>query len=143
MALKIRPRNVTGAAALAVSMLVGIASSSLAQSAPPNALKQRDQELEALRAKQKEALETDRKLRAEIETLGEDRRKLNQAMIDAAARVRSAEERLVTTESRLAPLQGEEAAIRRSLEGRRAVLAEVLAALQRIGRRPPPAVIVR
>ena len=143
MAFNIRARNLTSAAALAVSVLAGATDSSLAQSAPPNALKQRDQDLEALRAKQKETLENDRKLRAEIETLGEDRRKLNQGLIDAAARVRSAEERLATTESRLAPLQGEEAVIRRSLESRRAVLAEVLAALQRIGRRPPPVVIVR
>jgi hypothetical protein len=40
-------------------------------------------------------------------------------------------------------LQSSEAAIRRSLEGRRNLIAEVLAALQRIGRRPPPAVLVR
>lgn len=44
---------------------------------------------------------------------------------------------------RLALLQSSEAAIRRSLEGRRHLIAEVLAALQRIGRRPPPAVLVR
>ena len=33
--------------------------------------------------------------------------------------------------------------LRRSLEGRRATIAEVLAALQRIGRNPPPALMVR
>src|SRR4029079_15742753 len=35
-----------------------------------------------------------------------------------------------------------ERALRRSLEGRRATIAEVLAALQRIGRHPPPAIMV-
>ncbi|MBL7406299.1 hypothetical protein INQ30_28725, partial [Escherichia coli] len=35
-----------------------------------------------------------------------------------------------------------EAAIRHSLQGRRGIVAEILAALQRMGRRPPPAVLV-
>ena len=41
------------------------------------------------------------------------------------------------------PLDENETAIRKSLDGRRALLAEVLAALQRMGRRPPPAVVVQ
>src|SRR5262249_34144478 len=36
-----------------------------------------------------------------------------------------------------------ERALRNSLEAKRAVIAEVLAALQRIGRNPPPALMVR
>jgi septal ring factor EnvC (AmiA/AmiB activator) len=43
----------------------------------------------------------------------------------------------------LQALTASEAAIRRSLESRRGVIVEVFAALQRMGRRPPPAVLVR
>src|SRR5205085_9375035 len=79
----------------------------------------------------------------EIAALGQNRRELNQALIDTAARVRLIEARLAMSESRLKTLDDQEHTIRGSLDNRRAVIAEVLAALQRIGRRPPPALIVR
>ncbi len=43
-------------------------------------------------------------------------------------------------ETRLHELEGSEADKRKSLTGRRALIAEVLAALQRVGHHPPPAV---
>src|SRR5581483_5215391 len=46
-----------------------------------------------------------------------------------------------STQERLKPLDDKERNIRKSLDGRRAVIGEVLAALQRMGRRPPPALI--
>ncbi len=108
-----------------------------------DALKLRDQELEVLRAQQKRAAESEKALRLEIEQLGADRRKLNQALIDTAGKLRDGETRLGASEQRLKPLEQREQALRGSLEGRRAVIAEVLAALQRIGRQPPPALMVR
>jgi septal ring factor EnvC (AmiA/AmiB activator) len=111
--------------------------------AAPDALRQRDRELEAARAEQRKAIETERKLRQEIEALGADRRRLNQQLIDTAARVRAVETRITEAESRLTPLDDAERGIRASLDDRSALIAEVLAALQRIGRRPPPAVMVR
>jgi len=107
-----------------------------------DALKQRDQELEAVRAEQKKAAEHEAELKREIEQIGADRRKINQDLIDTAARVRGVENRISATEARLKPLDDNERSIRKSLDGRRAVIAEVLAALQRIGRRPPPALLV-
>ena len=64
------------------------------------------------------------------------------ALIDTAARLRDAEANLTGTEERIKPLEDEERAMRQSLAERREVLAEVLAALQRMGRRPPPALLV-
>src|SRR5918995_3532140 len=108
-----------------------------------DALSQRDQEYEALQAERKKALEAETKLREEIDAVAGDRRKLNGQLIDTAARVRMVEQRIAASETRLKPLDENESAIRKSLEGRRALLAEVLSALQRMGRRPPPAVIVQ
>src|SRR4029079_9677408 len=68
---------------------------------------------------------------------------LNQALIDGAARLRDTEDRIAETEGRLKPLDDNERSLRQSLEGRRATIAEVLAALQRVGRHPPPAIMVR
>jgi septal ring factor EnvC (AmiA/AmiB activator) len=108
-----------------------------------DALRQRDQELEAIRAEQKKAAESQTKLKEEIDAIGEDRRKFNHALIDGAARLRDTEDRIVETEGRLKPLDDSQRSLRQSLEGRRATIAEVLAALQRMGRHPPPAIMVR
>ena len=105
-------------------------------------LKQRDQELEAARAAQREAEENQDKLRREIEALGADRRALNAQLIDTAARVRDVEANIEATQARLEPLDDREHLFTTSLAERRTAIVEILAALQRIGRRPPPALLV-
>ena len=115
----------------------------LAAQSALDALRQRDQELEAIRGEQKKAADTQAKLKQEIDAIGEDRRKLNQALIDGAGRLRDTEDRIAETELRLKPLDDSERRLRRSLEGRRSTIAEVLAALQRLGHHPPPAIMVR
>nr|WP_165221466.1 murein hydrolase activator EnvC [Allorhizobium pseudoryzae] len=67
---------------------------------------------------------------------------LRQALIDSAARRKALEEQIQTSEKKLAQLKLKEDGIRKSLHDRRGVLAEVLAALQRMGRNPPPALLV-
>ncbi|MEX2035229.1 MAG: hypothetical protein WEA28_08565, partial [Xanthobacteraceae bacterium] len=130
------------AATLGLVLVFASNAPAIAQSAL-DALRQRDQELESVQSEQKKAAETQAKLQAEIDAIGEDRRKLNQALIATAARVRAEEARLAEAEERLKPLDDSERALRQSLEGRRATIAEVLAALQRIGRHPPPAIMIR
>jgi len=100
-------------------------------------------ELQILREEQRKAAEIEARLKADIEAIGKDRSKLNEALIDAAARVRALETQIATREGRIQVLDDNDRAIRDSLTERRAVIAEVLAALQRIGRRPPPALMVR
>src|SRR5947208_12192439 len=133
-------------------LIAGVACASLAQAqtpAPqtaavaPDAIKQREQELEAARARQKSAEEAQAKLKAEITSLGQDRTQLNQQLIDTAANVRTVETKIDEAEARLRSLNGREQAMRSSLDSRRADIVEVLAALQRAGRRTPPALLVR
>src|SRR5215218_3329824 len=109
----------------------------------PDAIKQREQELEAARASRKSAEEAQAKLKAEITSLGQDRTQLNQQLIDTAANVRTVEIKIDEAEVRLRSLNGREQAMRSSLDLRRADIVEVLAALQRAGRRAPPALMVR
>jgi len=147
-------------AALGFVISLGIAGAAVAQSSPSHetvqlaqankskdaskldALRERDIELEAIRNRQKQATETEAMLKQEIAAIGDDRRKLNQALIDTAARTRGMEDRIAGTEYRLTLLADNERKMRDVLAGRRAVIAEVLAALQKIGRNPPPAVIL-
>jgi murein hydrolase activator len=82
-----------------------------------------------------------RKIEAEIAAIRADRAKLAAALLDATQNVNAAERKIGETEARLDALTGREDAIKRSLDGRRAVIAEVLASLQRMGRKPPPALL--
>jgi septal ring factor EnvC (AmiA/AmiB activator) len=103
----------------------------------------REAELRTLEEAMIASAEARRRLEAEIAEIRNDRAKLNAALIDTAERTRSAEDRTRALEQRLQTLTASESAIRRSLESRRGVIVEVFAALQRMGRRPPPAVLVR
>jgi septal ring factor EnvC (AmiA/AmiB activator) len=130
---------------VALSVAALVVGAALAQTPPAtlDQVHQHDQELDTIRAEQKKALDSQKKLRDEIDALSADRAKLNQALIDGAAAIRADEDKISAAEQRLARLAGDEAAIRKSLDGRRAVIVEVLAALQRMGRRPPPAMLVK
>jgi murein hydrolase activator len=108
----------------------------------PDAMQQRAQELEAARQQQKSAADMQAKLKADIAAIGQDRSKLNQQLIDIAAQVRAVENSIGDAESRLRALDSREQQIRLTLGSRRAEVVEVLAALQRAGRRTPPALLV-
>ena len=106
-------------------------------------LKQHDQELDAVRAKERASAESQAKLRREIEAIGDDRRALNQQLIDTAARVRDVEATIETTRGAAQAARRAGSAIRKSLDERRTAIVEILAALQRVGQQPPPALLVR
>jgi septal ring factor EnvC (AmiA/AmiB activator) len=126
------------------SAIAQVASTApLTTTSSPDAIKQREQELEATRIQQRDAAEAQQKLKADIAAIGQDRSKLNGQLIDIAAQVRGIEARIGDAEARLGPLDAREQQIRGSLDSRRAEIAEVLAALQRAGRRTPPALLVR
>lgn len=103
----------------------------------------RQLELEAAERLLRASGEARARLESEVAALRSDRARLNAALIDTTGRLRATETRVTGIEGRLVTLSQTEEAIRRSLDGRRGVVVEVLAALQRMGRRPPPAILVR
>ncbi len=82
-------------------------------------------------------------LQRDVARLREDRARLTAELIETSRKVRQSEEKFGALQQRAAELEASEQALQRSLGGRRETIVEVLAALQRIGRRPPPAVLVR
>jgi murein hydrolase activator len=82
------------------------------------------------------------KIEAEVENLRGDRARLSAALIDTTQHIQTNEAKITDAETRLSSLRGREDAIRRSLASRSDVIAEVLASLQRMGRTPPPALLV-
>ena len=131
------------AASLSPAVAQSAAPAQQATAVSPDAIKQREEELEATREQQRKAAELQQKLKADIAAIGQDRSKLNQQLIDIATQVRSVETRIGETEARLRPLDAREQQVRASLDSRRTEIVEVLAALQRAGRRTPPALLVR
>jgi septal ring factor EnvC (AmiA/AmiB activator) len=67
---------------------------------------------------------------------------LREALVASAAKRKDLERQVIANEDRLGELGDKEAKVKTSLHARRGLLAEVLAALQRMGRNPPPALLV-
>jgi septal ring factor EnvC (AmiA/AmiB activator) len=130
-------------ASLTPAVAQSAAPTQQATAVSPDAIKQREEELEATREQQRKAAELQQKLKADIAAIGQDRSKLNQQLIDIATQVRNVETRIGQTEADLRPLDSREQQVRASLDSRRTEIVEVLAALQRAGRRTPPALLVR
>jgi septal ring factor EnvC (AmiA/AmiB activator) len=81
-------------------------------------------------------------LKAEIADMEGDRTRQNAALIAAAQRVKLAEIEVADVEERLSTLIISELDVRGRLDGSKAEIANVLAALERISLNPPPALIV-
>jgi septal ring factor EnvC (AmiA/AmiB activator) len=67
---------------------------------------------------------------------------LRQALVDSAAQRKKLERQVLDNQARLEKLGEDQKRVRASLATRRGLLAEVLAALERMGRNPPPALLV-
>jgi septal ring factor EnvC (AmiA/AmiB activator) len=85
--------------------------------------------------------EEKRKLDQGLERLETERSRLAQVMIDAAAKLRETEQHTADVEAQLQKIEGRQDALRASLQKRRALIGEVLLMLQRMNRRPPPALL--
>src|SRR5271170_1503135 len=84
-----------------------------------------------------------RAIETEIESIRADRARLSAALIETTAKVQDAERAAAAAGDKLASLSAAADELSRSLERRRAVIADVLAALQRMGSNPPPAILVK
>ncbi len=82
-------------------------------------------------------------LAAEIESIRQDRAAITAALIAAAKTERKLGTDIIDLEDQLVELEARAERLRDSLWQRRALLAEVLAALQRMGLNPPPAILVQ
>ncbi|WP_168990489.1 murein hydrolase activator EnvC family protein [Aureimonas flava] len=100
-------------------------------------------ELDRITAELRRSKELTQRLDAEVAALAADRDRIREATIFAAAEQKRISAEITASEGRLASLVGQETGVKASLRERRGVLAEVLAALERMGRAPPPALLVK
>ncbi|WP_321377609.1 murein hydrolase activator EnvC [Rhizobium sp.] len=114
---------------------------------PADALKAKREdvakELQDLSQSIKMSTEKSEQLRQSIVALDKSSASLRQALIESAARRKDLEQKIAESERKLANFGLREDIIRKSFRARRGVLAEVLGALERMGRNPPPALLVK
>ena len=122
-----------------VMVSAGLAASPVSAQTQPDF---RKLELEAIENSLKETEANRSRLKSEIDAIAMDRARLNARLNDVAKRVQQQEAKVSEVEQRLKLLGETEAALRKSLDERRGLLSQVLATLQRMGRKPPPARIV-
>jgi septal ring factor EnvC (AmiA/AmiB activator) len=103
----------------------------------------RETELRGVEDTMRASEEQRRRIETDVEALKADRARFTAALIETTAKVQDNERQIGAANQRLATLTDTEAAMRKSLENRRGVIADVLAVLQRMGRDPPPAILVR
>lgn len=123
-------------ASLAQPLHMPAAAAAAEDEQSPEKLRELEDRLDQSRSRA-ETLETEaRALAAETE-------RLSKRLVATASRIQAREAQIAATEARLEGLSGKERAIRDSLKQRHGVLAELLAALQRLEQNPPPALAVK
>ena len=129
---------------LSFAVFFGIAASAFAQTRDATEEKR---QLEATRYQReearKEAQRRDKELQADIERLTKDSEALNARLIEGAKAVQASEAQLTSIEARLGELEAQDELIRGSLAKSHGSISSLLAAMQRMGRNPPPVMVTR
>jgi murein hydrolase activator len=107
--------------------------------APDEARKRLDADRGRLDATQRRSKE----LQADVDKLGAERQRINERLVDTARLIQQSEGQLNLIESRLGDLEGQEKQLRTSLAQRQGSISSLLAAMQRMGRNPPPVMVTK
>lgn len=102
----------------------------------------REGTLDELNARLSLSADALKRLEDDVDQIKRDRQELSRQAVLSAKAVQQAEADISASEDRLRGLAREEAKAREALAAKRDVIIELLAALQRMSRNPPPAIIV-
>jgi septal ring factor EnvC (AmiA/AmiB activator) len=112
-------------------------------SASPDAKSAKELELRGVEDTLKASEEQRRKIEADVEALKVDHVRLNAALIETTAKVQATEAERAEAQAKLSELTAHAAALGKSLDARREVIADAFGALERLGANPPPAILVK
>lgn len=129
-------------AGLATGLAVAGASLAAAQggvSSQEEARKRLERDRDKLEAAQRRS----RELQGDLDKITAERERINQRLLETAKLIQQSEAKLSGIEASLGQLESQEKVIRGSLEERHGTISSLLAAMQRMGRNPPPVMITR
>ncbi len=127
----------------ALSPMQSVHAQDQASSPTANEIGKKSSELDQLKNDAQLSQDKIAELDASIAALKKDENSVTAALIQSAKTAKKLAGDIADIEERLAGQREEEQTIQGSLKARRSVLAEVLAALQRMGLNPPPAILVK
>ena len=116
-----------------------LAQASAPKLSPDDARSQRDAnrfQLEEMQRRQKE-------IQTDVTRLRDERAQINTRLIETGDLIKQSEAQLTVIEQRTSELEAQEGIIRGSLEQKHGSIATLLAAMQRMGRNPPPVMVAR
>jgi murein hydrolase activator len=84
-----------------------------------------------------------KELQSDLDKIAAERERINARLVETAKLIQQSEGQLSLIESRLGELEAQERHLRGSLESRHGSISALLAAMQRMGRNPPPVMVTR
>jgi len=130
--------------ALAAAIALGCPSARAETPTPsPDAKAAKETELRGVEDTLKASEEQRRKIEADVESLKVDHARLAEALIETTAKVQDTEGQRARAEADLDELSRRSETLGKSLDARRDAIGVALAALERLGANPPPAIFVK
>jgi murein hydrolase activator len=135
-----RSRMLSGlAVALATAVAMPALGFAQGTTNPEEARKRLDADKNRLEATQRRSKE----LQADLDKISGERQRISERLVETARVIQQSEGQLTLLESRLGDLDNQEKALRQTLEQRHGSISALLAAMQRMGRNPPPVMVTR
>jgi len=125
---------------LALATVLGAAlAAAQAPANPDDVRKQLESDRGRLEATQRRSKE----IQADVDKLAAERERINSRLVETGKLIQQSEAQLGLIESRLGDLEAQERQVRGSLEERHGSISALLAAMQRMGRNPPPVMVTQ
>lgn len=99
--------------------------------------------LDADRSKLEQTQKLKKELQSDVEKLAAERERINARLVETGKLIQQSEAQLTQIEGRLGELERQEKALREQLQAKHGTLAGLLAAMQRMGRNPPPVMVTQ
>ncbi|HEY5827326.1 MAG TPA: peptidoglycan DD-metalloendopeptidase family protein [Hyphomicrobiaceae bacterium] len=125
---------------LFAALVVAMPQAAAAQALAPDEARKR---LEADRGRLEANKRRGKELQSDLDKIAAERERINARLVETAKLIQQSEGQLSLIESRLGELEAQERHLRGSLESRHGSISALLAAMQRMGRNPPPVMVTR
>jgi septal ring factor EnvC (AmiA/AmiB activator) len=100
-------------------------------------------QLEAKRSRLESTQRRSKELQSDLDSIAAERERINARLLETGKLIHQSEAQLGVIEGRLSELEAQEKHLRGTLEARHGSISALLAAMQRMGRNPPPVMITR
>lgn len=138
-----QPAVLLAAAAIVALLSIGAPAPALAQAGPSVSRTDAERKLEAGREALQSAEQRRQALQSDVAAMAQERERITTQLMQTARLIQQSEGRMTEIESRLGELEAQEKLVRGSLEARHGSIAQLLGAMQRMGRNPPPVIVTR